>query len=182
MSSRPIPDAQQPTKQAAAVKDEPFRAAPQWQLSLIVVARCTAAPACGPGWKNGSAGGRTKEWHQTGGQNAVRPDTLIPSSQPSTKPGQVQTISISGAALRLTGRRYPNAGSLRKAIAESFNPGQSEPGASRSAPVHSPIGSGVVSAKSRCMGDDRTLLVKKLNEVYKWPRSSARFSYSQKTP
>src|ERR1700730_786374 len=31
-----------------------------------------------------------KEWHQTGEQNAVRPDTLIPSPQPSTKPGQVQ--------------------------------------------------------------------------------------------
>jgi putative transposase len=48
-----------------------------------------ATPSCGPGWKNSSAGGRTKEWHQTGGQNAVRSDTLIPSPQPSTKPGQV---------------------------------------------------------------------------------------------
>jgi hypothetical protein len=29
-------------------------------------------------------------WNQIGGQNAVRPDTLIPSPRPSTKSGQVQ--------------------------------------------------------------------------------------------
>jgi Integrase core domain len=45
-------------------------------------------PACGSGRKNGSAGGRTKEWRK-GGPNAVRSDTLIPSPQPSVKPGQV---------------------------------------------------------------------------------------------
>jgi hypothetical protein len=51
----------------------------------------TTARSCGPGWKNGSAGGRTKEWYQTGEQNALRRDTLIPCPQPSTKPGQVQS-------------------------------------------------------------------------------------------
>ena len=45
---------------------------------------------------NGSARGRTKEWHETGGQNAVRPDTLIPSPHLSTKPGQVQGTSRGG--------------------------------------------------------------------------------------
>jgi hypothetical protein len=34
--------------------------------------------------------GRTKELRETRGQNAVKPDTLIPSSHLSTKPGQVQ--------------------------------------------------------------------------------------------
>jgi hypothetical protein len=34
--------------------------------------------------------GRTKELRETRGQNAVKPDTLIPSSYLSTKPGQVQ--------------------------------------------------------------------------------------------
>jgi hypothetical protein len=36
--------------------------------------------------------GQTKEWHQKGEQNALRPDTLIPSPQPSTKPGQVHVV------------------------------------------------------------------------------------------
>jgi hypothetical protein len=30
-----------------------------------------------------------EEWHQKGEQNTLRPDTLIPSPQPSTKLGQV---------------------------------------------------------------------------------------------
>ena len=42
------------------------------------------------GWprrKNGSAGGRTKEWLDTGGQHAVKLDRLVPNAQHSTKPG-----------------------------------------------------------------------------------------------
>jgi hypothetical protein len=50
----------------------------------------TSLPSCGPGRKNGSAGGRTKESLETGGQDAVRPNSLIASSHHSTKPGQVQ--------------------------------------------------------------------------------------------
>jgi hypothetical protein len=48
--------------------------------SLPRPARATAAPSCGPGWKNGSTRGRTKEWHQA--ENAIRPDTNDP--KPST--------------------------------------------------------------------------------------------------
>ena len=59
--------------------------------AAVLDRRCdtTAEPSCGPGRKNGSTGGRTKEYLKTGGQNAVRSDTLIPSPHPSTKPGQV---------------------------------------------------------------------------------------------
>ena len=45
----------------------------------------------GSGRKNGSARGRTKECHESRGQDAVRSDSLIPSSHLSTKPGQVQS-------------------------------------------------------------------------------------------
>jgi hypothetical protein len=41
------------------------------------------------GTENGSAGGRTKECHQTGGQDDSPTATLIPSSHLPTKPGQV---------------------------------------------------------------------------------------------
>jgi hypothetical protein len=47
--------------------------------------------------------GRTKEWHQTGEQNAPRPDTLIPSPQPSTKPGQVHSPPSASARVRANG-------------------------------------------------------------------------------
>ena len=43
------------------------------------------------GRKNGSAGGRTKEWLDTGGQHPVKSERLIPSSHLSTEPGQVQS-------------------------------------------------------------------------------------------
>src|SRR5437016_5444853 len=49
--------------------------------------RATAAPSCGPGRKNGSARGRTKEWHQTGGQNARYPDPkLLPLHETGASP------------------------------------------------------------------------------------------------
>jgi hypothetical protein len=38
--------------------------------------------------------GQTKRLPQRGGQNAVRPDTLIPRPRLSTKPGQAQTTSL----------------------------------------------------------------------------------------
>ena len=44
---------------ALAVKDKPSGRPPKWVV---------LAPLCGPGGKNGSARGRTKEWHQTGAQ------------------------------------------------------------------------------------------------------------------
>jgi hypothetical protein len=48
-------------------------------LSKALLSFHLVAPSVrGPGWKNGSARGRTKECHQAGGQNAIRPDTLIP--------------------------------------------------------------------------------------------------------
>src|SRR5262249_16630612 len=49
--------------------------------------RAAAASVRGSGRKNGSAGGRTKECHETGGQHDVKPESLIPSSHLSTKPG-----------------------------------------------------------------------------------------------
>src|SRR5262245_9954318 len=60
-----------------------------------------AASACGSGRKNGSAGGRTKEWTK-GGPDDVRSDNLIPNRQSSTKPGQGQPSAS---------RSYPSAGS-----------------------------------------------------------------------
>ena len=46
------------------------------------------------------ARGQTKRLPQRGGQNAVRPDTLIPRPRLSTKPGQAQT---NVCAMRLRG-------------------------------------------------------------------------------
>jgi putative transposase len=65
---------------------------PTWAGFLCLAVLLDACSRRIVGWSMGSAGGRTKEWHQKGGQNPVRPDTLIPSPQPSTKPGQVQAI------------------------------------------------------------------------------------------
>ncbi len=48
----------------------------------------TAAPLCGSGRKNGSAGGRTKEWLEAGEDDDSKPHGLILSSHHSTKPGQ----------------------------------------------------------------------------------------------
>src|ERR1700730_15086735 len=44
---------------------------------------------CRPGRKD--ARGQTKRLPQRGGQNAVRPDTLIPRPRLATKPGQAHT-------------------------------------------------------------------------------------------
>ena len=35
----------------------------------------------------------TEEWLETGGQNDIKADTLIPCPQPSTEPGQVHTLA-----------------------------------------------------------------------------------------
>ena len=48
----------------------------------------TALATCRPGRKD--ALGRTKRSLERGGQNAVKPDTLIPRPHLFTKPGQVQ--------------------------------------------------------------------------------------------
>jgi hypothetical protein len=45
--------------------------------------------------------GPNKEWHRTGEQNAVRPDTLIPSPQPSTKTGASPLLTKQAQALGL---------------------------------------------------------------------------------
>jgi hypothetical protein len=73
----------QPAVVLAAVKDRPS-GRPQGS-SLTPPLRATTAP--GRDGRMASARGQTKEWRKTGGQNAVRPDTLIPSSHLSTKPG-----------------------------------------------------------------------------------------------
>ena len=80
------PDAHQPAVVLAAVKDKPSG---RPQDGAVLDRRCARRPhqSCGSGRKNGSAGGRTKEWHETGGQHAVKSDSLIPSSHLSTKPG-----------------------------------------------------------------------------------------------
>jgi putative transposase len=80
------PDARQPAAVLAAVKNKPSG---RPQERPVLDRRCarTAAPSCGPGRKNGSAGGRTKEWLDTGGQHADKSDRLISSAQHSTKPG-----------------------------------------------------------------------------------------------
>ena len=85
------PDAHQTAAVLAAVKDKPFG---RPRSGAVLDRRCARRPHSRAGrWKNGSAGGRTKECHQTGGQNVVRQDTLIPSPKPSTKPGQVQQLA-----------------------------------------------------------------------------------------
>ena len=75
----------QPAIVLAAVKDKPSG---RPQRGAVLDRRCaTAAHSRGPGRKNGSAGGRTKESSQ-GGQHALRSDTLISSAHLSTKPGK----------------------------------------------------------------------------------------------
>src|SRR5262249_42946640 len=52
--------------------------------------------SCGPGRKNGSARGRTKECPYTGGTIDPRYH-LTPNPKPSTKPGQVQALFCQSA-------------------------------------------------------------------------------------
>jgi hypothetical protein len=86
-------------------------------------------PPGGPGRKNGSAGGRTKEWHETGGQNDFKSDILIPSSHPSTKPGQVHAVAYRSIATHapisrcaITTRHYGGHGNA-SARARATRPG-----------------------------------------------------------
>jgi hypothetical protein len=86
-------------------------------------------PPGGPGRKNGSAGGRTKEWHETGGQNDFKSDILIPSSHPSTKPGQVHAVAYRSIATHapisrcaITTRHYCGHGNA-SARARATRPG-----------------------------------------------------------
>ena len=60
---------------------------PEFRRQMVELVRAAAASVRGSGRKNGSAGGRTKECHETGGQHDVKPESLIPSSHLSTKPG-----------------------------------------------------------------------------------------------
>src|SRR3954471_17509233 len=79
------PDADQPAVVLTTVKDTPS-GRPQNGPSLTAAAR-DGRTICGSGRKNGSPRGRTKECHETGGQDDTPTATLIPSSQLSTKPG-----------------------------------------------------------------------------------------------
>jgi hypothetical protein len=63
---------------------------PDAHQSAVVLATVKDKASCGSGRKNGSARGRTKEYHETGGQDDSSTATLIPSSHLSTKAGQVQ--------------------------------------------------------------------------------------------
>src|SRR5215831_9310185 len=68
-------DAHQPAAVLAAVKDKPFG---RPQDAAVRDRHCAAAASVrGSGRKNGSAGGRTKECYETGGQHAVKPESLI---------------------------------------------------------------------------------------------------------
>ena len=49
-------------------------------------------PTCGRGRKNGSVGGRTEEYLDTGGRLVVKSNSLIPNAQHSMKPGQVPSL------------------------------------------------------------------------------------------
>jgi len=79
------PDADQPAVVLTTVKDTPSGRPPNGP-SLTAAAR-DGRTICGSGRKNGSPRGRTKECHETGGQDDTPTATLIPSSQLSTKPG-----------------------------------------------------------------------------------------------
>ena len=81
------PDAHERAVVLAAVKDKPFG---RPQSGAVLDRRCARRPhlRAGRDGRMAPQGGRTKEWRK-GGPNAVRSDTLIPSPQSSTKPGQV---------------------------------------------------------------------------------------------
>ena len=79
------PDARQPAAVLAAVKDKPS-GRPQRRPSLTAAAR-DGRTIVRVGTEEWLRRGRTKEWLDTGGQHAVTSDRLIPSTQPSTKPG-----------------------------------------------------------------------------------------------
>jgi hypothetical protein len=89
---RPNPDAHQPAAVLAAVKDKLSGRPPS---GAVLDRHYVRRPhhRAGRDGRMAPATGRTKEWHQTGEQNAVRPDTLIPSPQPSTKPGPVHVAA-----------------------------------------------------------------------------------------
>jgi hypothetical protein len=66
---------------------------PKWEA--VLDCRCARRPhlRAGRDGRMAPRGAEQKngnEWNETGGQNDVRPDTLIPSPHVSTKPGQVQ--------------------------------------------------------------------------------------------
>jgi len=80
----------QPAAVLATVKDQPC-GRPQEAAVLDRRSARRPHPSCGPGRKNGSARGRTKEYLDTGAQHAVKSHRLIPNTQQSTKPGQVHS-------------------------------------------------------------------------------------------
>ena len=63
---------------------------------ILTAAARAGRTTCGPGRRNGSAGGRTKESGQQEGRMPSDHDTLSPNTHHSTKPGQVQTGKENG--------------------------------------------------------------------------------------
>jgi len=76
-------DAHQPAAVLAAINDKPFG---RPQEAAVLDRDCARQPRQCAG-RNGSARGRTKECHETGGKHDIKPESLIPSSHLSTKPG-----------------------------------------------------------------------------------------------
>ena len=83
------PDAHQPAAVLAAVKDKPFG---RPQDGAVLDRRCARRPhhRAGRDGRMAPPGAEPKNGTTTGGQNAVKSDSLIPSPHLSTKPGQVQ--------------------------------------------------------------------------------------------
>ena len=59
----------------------------------------TSLPSCGPGRKNGSAGGRTKEWLDTGGQHAVKSARLIQALTSPRNRGKSNSSGLGGSSV-----------------------------------------------------------------------------------
>jgi hypothetical protein len=73
--------------------------------------RAPAAPSCGPGRKNRSAGGRTKEYRTTGGQHVTRSDIVTQALNRPPNRGK-STVTSGSAAIShpeqgLRSRRRP---------------------------------------------------------------------------